>query len=251
MKRLIIIGTSTTAATILQFVQHYKLFNVIGFAVNKSYLTADEYCGLPVYPIEELDTIINKENDRIFVAMQWNKLNAERRSVYERLKCEGWHFANLVSPHAVVNGLLVGDNCWIADNAIIDFGATIGNDVFVKIAAFVADNTTVHDHCFIGAKSTIGGGCTIGEQTFVGLNSTIFDCTTIGRKCLVGACSIVKRNLPDFTRCKTSSDTCEIKQFGEDEIESKLMFKKNVRTLTSTLEGGVIQTSTKNNRRAA
>lgn len=233
MKRLIIIGTSTTAATILQFVQHYKLFNVIGFAVNKSYLTADEYCGLPVYPIEELDTIINKDNDLIFVAIQWNKLNAERRSVYEKLKCEGWHFANLVSPHAVVNGQLIGDNCWIADNAIIDFGATIGNDVYVKIAAFVADNTTIHDHCFIGAKSTIGGGCTIGEQTFVGLNSTIFDCTTIGRKCLVGACTIVKRNLPDFTRCKTSSDTCEIKQFGEDEIESKLMFKKNVRSLTS------------------
>ena len=72
MKRLIIIGTSTTSATILQFVQHYQLYNVLGFAVNKSYLTVDEYIGLPVCPIEELDTIINKENDRIFVAMQWN-----------------------------------------------------------------------------------------------------------------------------------------------------------------------------------
>ena len=67
-----IIGISTTAATILKFVQPYQLYNVLGFAVNKSYLTLDEYCGLLVYPIEELDTIINKENDRIFVAMQWN-----------------------------------------------------------------------------------------------------------------------------------------------------------------------------------
>ena len=113
-----IIGISTTAATILKFVQHYQLYNVLGFAVNKSYLTVDEYSGLPVCPIEELDTIINKENDRIFVAMQWNKLNAERRSVYKRLKCEGWHFANLGSPHAVVNGQLIGDTCWIADNAV-------------------------------------------------------------------------------------------------------------------------------------
>ena len=238
MKKLVIIGTSTTAATILRFVQHYKLYDVLGFAVNRTYLTANEYCGKPVYAIEELESTIDKDNDLLFVAMQWNKLNAERRFVYERLKCDGWHFANIISPHAVVNGQLIGDNCWIADNAVIDFGASIGNDVYVKIAAFIADNTSIQDHCFIGAKSTIGGGCTIGEQSFVGLNSTIFDCTTIGKKCLVGACTIVKRNLPDFTRCKTNSETCEIKQFGEDEIESKLMFKKNVRCLKPTTGGG-------------
>lgn len=229
MEKLVIVGTSTTAATVFKFVQRYQLYDVLGFAVNRIYLTTNEYSGKPVYAIEDLDTIIDKDKDLLFVAMQWNKLNAERRTVYERLKNGGWHFANIISPYAVVNGKLEGDNCWIADGAIIDFGATIGNNVFVKIGAFVADNTHVADHCFIGAKSTIAGGCNIGEQSFVGLNSTIFDCTTIGRKCLVGACAVVKRNLPDFTRCKTSSDLCELKQFGEDEIESKLMFKKNIR----------------------
>lgn len=229
MKKLVIIGNSTAAATIMKFVQHYQLFDIIGFAVNKEYMIENQYCGMPVYAIEDLERIISKDKDLLFIAIQWNRLNADRKKVYENLKSQGWHFANIISPNAIVNGKIVGDNCWIADSVVIDFGSTIGNDVFVKIGAFIADNVIISDHCFVGAKSTVAGGCNIGEQSFVGLNATIFDCTTIGRKCLVGACTAVKRNLPDFSRCKTVIDSYEIKQYSENEIEGKLMFKKNVR----------------------
>lgn len=238
MKKLIIIGTSTTAATIKKFVQHYQLFEIVGFAVNREYLTNDEYCEKPVYAIENLERIIDKDKDLLFVAIQWNRLNADRKQVYMNLKSQGWHFANIISPNAIVNGKITGDNCWIADNVVIDFGATIGSNVFIKIGAFIADNANISNHCFIGAKSTIAGGCNIGEQSFVGLNATIFDCTTVGRKCLIGACTVVKRNLPDFSRCKTISDSYEIKQYDEYEIENKLMFKKNVRDLASVNRGG-------------
>ena len=37
MKNLIIIGTSTTAISIYDIVNTYKLFNIIGFAVDKEY----------------------------------------------------------------------------------------------------------------------------------------------------------------------------------------------------------------------
>ena len=75
----------------------------------------------------------------------------------------------------------------------------------------------------------IGGGSSIGEQSFVGLNATIFDCTEIGKKCLIGACAVVKRNMPDFSKCATSSSSMVIKQYGENEIEEKLVASKNVR----------------------
>lgn len=172
---------------------------------------------------------MNKDEDLLFVAIQWNRLNSDRRKVYEGLKQDGYHFANIISPTAIVHGQLLGDNCWIGDNAVIDFGTTIGTDCFIKYQAYVADNSSVGDHCFIGASSLIAGGCKIGEQSFVGVHSTVFDCTTVGKKCIVGACAAVKRNMPDFSKSSIPSDSVRFTQYTEDEVENKLMFSKNVR----------------------
>ena len=163
------------------------------------------------------------------MAIQWNRLNSDRRKVYEQLKCEGYKFANLVSPLASISGTLTGDNCWITDFVCIDTDAVIGNNVFVKVGAWVGDHALIGDHCFIGAKSTVGGGVKVGEQSFIGLGSVVFDDTTVGKKCIVGAATALKRNLPDFSVYKTASDNFVVKTYLENEIESKLEFRKNVR----------------------
>ncbi len=50
-KNLIIIGTGSTAKVVSLF----KLFNLLGFAVNKSYIKERIFYGKPVYAIENLD----------------------------------------------------------------------------------------------------------------------------------------------------------------------------------------------------
>lgn len=229
MENIVIVGTSSTAACVYDFIEKYQLFNVVGFAVNKEYKQSETYLDKPVYELEKLFSVIDKERDYLFVAIQWNRLNADRRKVYELLKGEGYKFANLVSPLASFNGILIGDNCWITDFVCVEKDAVIGNNVFVKVGALIADQALINDHCFIGAKSTIGGGVKVGEQSFVGLGTIIFDDTTIGRKCIVGAATAVKRNLPDCCVYKTRAEQFVIKTYSEEEIENKLMFKKNIR----------------------
>lgn len=229
MDRIVIIGTSVAANNVCKFIEKYKLFEVMGFAVNKGYRTVDTYLDKPVYNVEELDEIINKSKDYIFVAMQWNRLNADRRRVYETLKAEGYKFANLISPLASINGKLIGDNCWITDFVCVDTDAVIGNNVFVKVGAWVGDHAKISDHCFIGAKSTVGGGVHVGEQSFIGLGAIVFDDTMVGNKCIVGAATALKRNLPDFSVFKTNSENFIVKSYTEDVIENKLQFRKNIR----------------------
>lgn len=43
MDKLVIIGISTTAETIYQFVCRYRLFDVAGFAVNKEYIQSESF----------------------------------------------------------------------------------------------------------------------------------------------------------------------------------------------------------------
>lgn len=228
-RRIVIIGTGNTAEIVYRFICQYDLFEVVGFAIDQVYIKAPTFLSLPVYPIEELDKIVDFKKDFAFCALMWNSLNGDRRRVYERLKNRGVRFANLISPSAVVNGRLEGDNCWVCDYAKIDWNTVVASNVIIKSFAFIGDNTNIEDHCFIAEHTTIGGGVRIGEQSFVGLGATVFDEVKVGKKCIVGAATALKRNLPDFSVFKTNSENFIVKSYTEDVIENKLLFSKNIR----------------------
>lgn len=227
MENLIIVGTSSTAQQVFEMIQYHHLFNVIGFAVNKSYKKESSLLGRPVYNLE----FLNDEIDGpflVFVAVQWNRLNAERRKLYKFCESQKYEFANIISPTAIVRSKINGNNCYIDDYVVIMNGVTIDDDVYIKSHAVIGSNTYIKSHTFIGVHAQVSGGSIIGEQSFIGVNATIFDNTTIGDKCIIGACSSVKRNVPDFSKWQNTNDYF-VKQYTEDEIEEKLMSTKNVR----------------------
>lgn len=234
MDKIIIVGIGTNAVLALRFIQDHSLYDVIGFAVNRAYLDRTEFHDLPVYAIEELDEIVDKSEVKVFVALLWNRLNADRKKLYLELKAKGYAFANLISPTAIIHSEFVnsgkweGENCWIHENVVIQDGVKIGNNVAIMAYSLIGSNTEIGDHCFLGAKSTVAGGCRVGAQTFIGINCTVFDDTVIGKKCILGACTAVKRNVPDYSVYKTASDM-KIVQYDENSIEDKLQFKLNKR----------------------
>ena len=228
-EKLIIVGISTTSVQVLDFVKFHNLYEVIGFAVNSMYKNESEFQGLPVYSLETLKEECPYHDYKLFVAVQWNHLNRDRRILYEYCKANGFEMANIISPKAIVRCPIEKDNLYIDDNVVIMNGVELGNNCYFIASSICGPNVRLGDHCFLGVKSVIGGGCIIGEQSFIGLNATVFDCTQIGKKCLIGACAVVKRNMADFSKCATSFSSMLIKQYKEDEIEEKLVAAKNVR----------------------
>ncbi len=227
--RLVIFGASTTAKSIYGFVKDYDLFDVLGFVQDKEYKTFDSFCDLPVYDFVALSSVFNKDRDLIFVAMEWNRLNADRRRHYERLKSCGYKFANIISPHALIHGKLVGNNCWICDNVVVENDAVVCDDVFIKPGAIVQHNTIIHSHCFVGAHTTLAGNVSVGEQSYLGVSSVVFNRVTIGKKCIVGGGVVMKRNLPDYSIIKTPNEQYVVKQYDDDTIEEKLLASVVVR----------------------
>lgn len=229
MDNLIIIGTSTNARHVYEFVRMYKLYNVIGFAVNSQYKTSETLFDLPIYELESLKEKVTG-SFKVFIALLWNNLNRDRRELFEYCESKNFKFANLISPTAIIRkSSKLGRNCWVHDYVIIQNNTQIGDNVAIMAYTLIGADCMVGSHCFFGARSLLGGGSKIGRQSFVGLNSTIFDDTIIGEKCIIGACTSVKRNIPSYSKYITSSDNIIIKQYSEDEIENKLVFSKNKR----------------------
>lgn len=229
MRKLVIVGVSKTAAHVYSFIKYHNLYDVIGFAVNESYKKESTFEGLNVYSLERLNEEVGNEDFSVFVAMLWNHLNRDRKLVYEYCKEHGYKMANVISPLSSIRSELTGDNCWVHDYVVIQQDALLGSDIAIMSGTLIGANTHIGSHCFFGARSVFGGGSSIGEQGFVGINSVVFDDTMIGRKCIIGACTAVKRNMPDFSKYVTPSDSIIIKQYTEDEVESKLVFSKNIR----------------------
>lgn len=229
IQKLVIVGTSSSARHVLHFVQYHGLFEVVGFAVNEQYYREDTFQGLPVYRLEHLREECPHREFKVFVAVMWNRLNADRRRLYEYCKGQGYAMANLVSPLAAVRGTIQGDNCWVHDFVVVQNDTVVDSDTFIMAYSLIGANAHVGAHCFFAARSLLGGGSTLGEQSFVGLSSTVFDDTCIGRKCIVGACTAVKRNMPDFSKCIASADNTVMKQYTEEEVEGKLQFRLNKR----------------------
>lgn len=234
MRNIVIVGISDTADRIILFIERYKLFNVLGCAVNRPYVPKDGRVLLggierSVWALEELDKHIDKENDLLFVAILWNRLNADRRYLYETVKNMGYKMGNIVSPHAMVRGELKGDNCWICDGVVVQEHVVLGSNVFIMDRAIVAHWSIVGNHAFITINATVCGSVVVREQSYVGANSIVFDEVHIGKKCLIGGATIVKRNVPDCCVVKTPAGMMVLKEYPEDVIETKWMAHHNVR----------------------
>ena len=221
--KLVLFGASTTARVIYKFVKDYDLYDIIGFVQDKEYKTEETYCGLPIYDFESLKEVFNKETDYLFVAVQWNRLNGDRKQLYTRLKGEGYRLANIISPTAIIHGTMKGDNCWICDYVVVENDAEIGSDVFVKTKSTIQHNTIVEDHCFIASHTLFAGDVHIGEQSYIGVASVVFNGVKIGKKCIIGGGVTVKRHVPDFTLVKTPNDFFITKTYTENEIENKML----------------------------
>lgn len=228
MKDLVIVGCGNTGEHVYTFVSKYKLFNILGFAVDEQYITHGSFLEKPVYPLEKLDEYVDKKNTLLYVALLWNRLNGDRRDLYERLKREGWQFANLIAPTAIIDGQ-IGENCWIHDYSSVWFGTTIGNNVIIRPYVLVSEKCVIGDHVYLAPHVTIAGKCSVGEQTFIGLNATVFDTRQVGKKCIIGACTAIRRDVSDYSVVKVASNTNDLEQYSAKEIEGKLVHTKNVR----------------------
>ena len=187
-KPLVIFG----AGDIAQLAHFYfctdSNYEVVAFTVDAAYITVPEFCGLPVVPLEELPSRFLPDAHQMFVALSYSKLNEVRKEKYLAAKALGYRLATYVSSRAtVLNGGMIGDNCFIFEDNTIQPFVAIGNNVTLWSGNHVGHHSIIHDHCFIASHVVISGGVEIGESCFIGVNAALRDHIKVGQKCVIGA----------------------------------------------------------------
>ncbi|MDQ1095115.1 MULTISPECIES: acyltransferase [Chryseobacterium] len=113
----------------------------------------------------------------------------------------------------VLKGAVIGENCNINCQVLVENDVLIGNNVTVKPGVQIWDGITIEDNVFIGPNVTFTNDLVPRSKKYpeafvrtvvkkgasIGANSTIVAGNTIGENALIGAGSVVTKDIPDNT----------------------------------------------------
>lgn len=191
-KKIIIIGNTNNAKLARYYFENDSDYEVVGFAVDRAYITTPEYCGLKVYAFEELTKTHPPEEFEAFVGIGYSGMNKIRESKYKALKEMGYHLPNYISSKCTwLSQESIGDNNLILEDNTIQPFVTIGSNNVLWSGNHIGHDVRIGDHNFITSHVVISGFTKIGNNCFLGVNCTLRDDIVIADETLVAAGAII------------------------------------------------------------
>ena len=124
-------------------------------------------------------------------------LPEKRKDIYMKFKKNGYSFAIVIHPYAiVVDDVKIGEGVQIMAGAILQAGCLIGDNTIINTGAIVDHDCKIGAHVHIAPGSVISGGVDIGEMVHIGTGATIIQGMKIGDSAVIGAGSVVIDNVP-------------------------------------------------------
>ena len=195
MEKVVIFGNSE-AARLSQFsLTHDSPYEVVAFTVYQSYIKQETFCGLPVVPFEEIESLYPPQDFKMMVSIFASRINKTRAEKYQQVKAKGYRLISYISSKAITwPDLVVGENCFISEGSICRPFLQIGNNVLIFPGASIGHDSVIKDHCFIAAHATLLGAVTLEPYSCIGANATILEGVTVARECVIGAGAVIREN---------------------------------------------------------
>ncbi|HEV8240570.1 MAG TPA: acetyltransferase [Thermoanaerobaculia bacterium] len=195
MAKVVVFGVSQWATLAHFYLTHDSPHDVVGFTVDREYMTKERHHDLPVVAFDEVDRHYPPEHFEMFLPISFKQMNRLRAAKYAEAKARGYRLISYVSSRSTVwPGFRCGDNCFIFEDNTIQPFVEIGNDVVLWSGNHLGHHSVVADHVTITSHVVVSGCCTIGPYSFLGTNATVRDGVSVARDTLVGAGVVIQRD---------------------------------------------------------
>ncbi len=199
MAKVIVFGIADTAELAHFYLQNDSEHEVVAFTVNKEFMEAGQFRGLPLVAFEDVEKLFPPEEYAFFAPMTARNMNRNREKIYLEAKTKGYSFISYISSKATVfDRSVVGENCFILEDNTIQPFTTIGNNVVLWSGNHIGHHGNIKDHVFFTSHVVMSGHCEIESYSFFGVNSTVRDYTHIARGTLVGMASAITKDTEEW-----------------------------------------------------
>ena len=195
MKKVIIFGTGYFGRLVHVYLSKDSRYEIAAFTLNEAYITDRNIMGVDVVPFETIQDTYPPDKYTMFIAVGYQRVNQARAEIYNLSKEKGYELISYINSKVTQWGeIVVGDNCFIFENNVIQPFVKIGNDVIMWSGNHLGHDSIIEDHCFIASHAVISGNVTIGAHCFIGVNATVRDKIKVAPNCIIGAGALILKD---------------------------------------------------------
>jgi sugar O-acyltransferase (sialic acid O-acetyltransferase NeuD family) len=213
-RKLLIVGDGAFAEVACEYFTEDTDYEVVGFAVEKAFLTKESLFGLPVVALGTAASRFPADIHSAFVAITYNDLNRLRTRLVEEVRQMNYPLASFISSNAQVSkSAQISEHCFVFENNVVQPQVTIAENVIIWSGNHIGHHSTIERNCFISSHAVISGFCHIGQNSFLGVNSTIVNNIRVADDNWIGPGVVITQDtqagelysIPKATPAKVSS----------------------------------------------
>lgn len=197
---VVIFGNNDFARLIKYYLETDGNKKVLGFTVDKKEIKTDTFCGLPVVPFEEVESIFKPEKVEIILAIGYSKMNTIRTMKYNECKGKGYQIGNFIHSSCLVNeNVEIGEGNIFLERCLIQPFVNIGNCNLFWDHVVVSHDCTIGDFNTLAGSTGLCGYVTITNNVFLGKHCVVNDHSNISSFTLVGSNAVVKKDTKPYS----------------------------------------------------
>jgi sugar O-acyltransferase (sialic acid O-acetyltransferase NeuD family) len=207
MDNLIIIGAGGHARVLIATLRAMGC-KVIGILDQLPDRIGQSICDIPIVGNDE--DIPNYSTDSIELVNGIGSVSSmeKRRDAYLKFKRQGYSFATVIHPSAIVlEKVQLDEGVQIMAGAIVQTGCKIGVNSIINTGAVVDHDCIIGEHVHVASGAVLSGGVRVGAMTHIGTSATAIQYVEIGSEAVIGAGAVVVKNIPSKTKVLGQSAT--------------------------------------------
>ena len=188
MKKFIIIGNSSYAKMMKEYLTMDNIGEIYAYAVDKIYVKEKEIDGVPVVSFENLKADYHADDFDLIMGIGYSQMGNVRKRIFELCKSWGYHFENYIHPTAIIaSNVQVGEGNNILEGVILESGVVIKDANLMYGGVLIGHETNILSYNTFSVGTSIAGCVTIKNNCFFGVSSAVRDYVTIEDYVLIGA----------------------------------------------------------------
>ncbi len=197
LKDVVMISVGSAAEVLAYYLDHMSGLNLVGFVVDRAFLTEQEFLGRPVTAWEDLTARYPPGTVKLIGPPTYARLNTYRRDRYIEGKAWGYEFASYVHPGSMVMTDDIGDHCVILHGVTVLPRTRICDNVVIWCDTHVGHHCVIGAHTFLSAQVGIAGNTIIGEECYLAGKVGVTNGRRIGERSAIMNAALVKDDVPD------------------------------------------------------
>jgi UDP-perosamine 4-acetyltransferase len=191
---VILIGGGGHAKVLIEALRKQN-FQILGF-VDPAFSKNQAFSG--VFCIGNDEDIKSHAPETVLLVNAVGSVNVTdvRRRIFEKFKAQGYTFANVIHPSAVIAAdVHIGEGVQVMAGTVLQPGTVIGNNTILNTRSSIDHDCKIGNHVHVAPGVTLSGNVVIGDGCHIGTGASVIQGITIEENCLVAAGTAIYKNI--------------------------------------------------------